>query len=76
MILLVWHIIHLQTFLISLAAGHAEVRANRTIQKQVSDVLEEAGSSGRTLNVSSYTARLGSNFTLFTGNLQCSWQFR
>ncbi|KAG1769612.1 hypothetical protein EDD22DRAFT_1048040 [Suillus occidentalis] len=32
------------------SAGHAEVRANRTIQKQVSDVLEEAGSSGRTLN--------------------------
>lgn len=32
------------------SAGHTEVRANRTIQKQVSDVLEEAGSSGRTLN--------------------------
>ncbi|KAG1841331.1 hypothetical protein DFJ58DRAFT_845058 [Suillus subalutaceus] len=31
-------------------AGHTEVRANRTIQKQVSDVLEEAGSSGRTLH--------------------------
>ncbi|KAG2160090.1 uncharacterized protein EDB93DRAFT_1324544 [Suillus bovinus] len=31
------------------SAGHTEVRANRTIQKQVSDVLEEAGSSGRTL---------------------------
>ncbi|KAG2345257.1 hypothetical protein BDR05DRAFT_1058382 [Suillus weaverae] len=32
------------------SAGHTEVRANRTIQKQVSDVLEEAGPSGRTLN--------------------------
>ncbi|KAG1889373.1 hypothetical protein F4604DRAFT_1877037 [Suillus subluteus] len=32
------------------SAGHTEVRANRTIQKQVSDVLEEAGSSGRTLH--------------------------
>ncbi|KAG1730414.1 uncharacterized protein EDB91DRAFT_786767 [Suillus paluster] len=31
------------------SAGHIEVRANRTIQKQVSDLLEEAGSSGRTL---------------------------
>ncbi|KAG0697275.1 hypothetical protein DFH29DRAFT_947152 [Suillus ampliporus] len=31
------------------SAGHTEVRANRTIQKQVSDLLEEAGSSGRTL---------------------------
>ncbi|KAG2370198.1 hypothetical protein BDR07DRAFT_1386752 [Suillus spraguei] len=29
--------------------GHTEVRANRTIHKQVSDMLEEAGSSGRTL---------------------------
>ncbi|KAG1777419.1 hypothetical protein EV702DRAFT_1179524 [Suillus placidus] len=32
------------------SAGHTEVRANRTIQKQVSDVLEEAGPSGKTLN--------------------------
>ncbi|KAG2057154.1 hypothetical protein BDR06DRAFT_952287 [Suillus hirtellus] len=31
------------------SAGYTEVRANRTIQKQVSDVLEEAGPSGRTL---------------------------
>ncbi|KAG2123565.1 hypothetical protein DEU56DRAFT_45236 [Suillus clintonianus] len=32
------------------SAGHTEVKANRTIQKQVSDLLEEAGSSGRTLH--------------------------
>ncbi|OAX37287.1 hypothetical protein K503DRAFT_866963 [Rhizopogon vinicolor AM-OR11-026] len=30
--------------------GYTEVRANRTIQKQVSDVLEDAGSIGRTLH--------------------------
>ncbi|KAH7927378.1 hypothetical protein BV22DRAFT_1127415 [Leucogyrophana mollusca] len=30
--------------------GHTEVKANRTIHKQVSDLLEEAGSTGMTLN--------------------------
>ncbi|KAJ8595660.1 hypothetical protein M405DRAFT_929396 [Rhizopogon salebrosus TDB-379] len=33
------------------SVGHTEVRANRTIQKQVSDMLEEAGLVGRTLHV-------------------------
>lgn len=31
--------------------GHNEVKTNLTIHKQVSNMLEEAGSSGLTLNV-------------------------
>ena len=62
--------------LTSFSAGRTEIRANRTIQKQVSDLLEEAGSVGRTLNVGLNKLCQNNVLTLFIGNLQRPRKFR